>query len=88
MNVNKLAMKFESLKNVIKNHSYLSFEDNSSLSIEYVREVLLLEENVIKLRLAKNTVKIVGLDLSMTNFSYDSVKIFGKIESVTFESTT
>ncbi len=85
MNVNNLAMKFESFKNIIKNHSYLSLEDNKSLSIEYVREVLLLEENVIKLRLAKNTVKIIGLDLSMTNFSYDGVKIFGSIESVTFE---
>ncbi len=85
MNVNKLAMKFENFKNVFKNHSYLSFEDNGTVSIEYVREVLLLEENVIKLRLAKNTVKIIGLELSMTNFSYDSVKIYGKIESVAFE---
>ena len=85
MNVNKLAMKFENLKNIVKNHSYLSLEDNGFLTVEYVREVLLLEENVIKLRLAKNTVKIIGLDLSMTNYTYDSVKITGKIESLTFD---
>ena len=85
MNVNKLAMKFENLKNIVKNHSYLSLEDNGFLTVEYVREVLLLEENVIKLRLAKNTVKIIGFDLSMTNYNYDSVKITGKIESLTFD---
>lgn len=85
MNVNKFAMKLESMKNILRNHSYISMNDNKAINIEYCREVLKLEDNLIELRLAKNTVSIVGLDLSMKNYAYDCVKIYGKIHSLTFD---
>lgn len=88
MNVNKLAMKYENVKDKIKNHSYITMTDNSVLDIEYCKKVLKFEDNVIELKLAKSSIRIVGLDLSMKNYAFDCVKIYGKIHSITFDSNT
>ncbi len=87
MNVNKFAMKFEGFKDRMKNHSYISVEDNRSMNIEYCKKVLKFEDNIIELQLAKSAVRIIGLNLSMKNYAYDCVKVTGHIHSITFENT-
>ncbi len=85
MNVNKLAGKLELLKNRMKNHSFLTFEDSSSIDVEYCREVIKLEEEQIVLRLARGYIRIIGTQMNIRNYAYECVKISGKIYSVTFE---
>ncbi len=88
MNVNKLARKFEKLKNISRRHSYIYISDNTCLNVEYCHSVLKLEEERIVLRLAKSYVTIIGLKLSMKNYGYKNVKIYGKIHSISFENNS
>lgn len=85
MNINKLAGKYENLKKSIQRHSNLLICDNREITVENCREITSYDENSIELKLAKNIVKVVGLDMKMRNFTSEGVIITGKIQSITFE---
>lgn len=85
MNVNKLASLFERSRSFVRRHSYISVDDDTRLSVERCIKVKRFEDDLIELVLAKNNIVITGLELSMKNYAYDSVMIYGKIHSVTFE---
>ena len=87
MNVNKIASRFEKIKNVARRHSYINITDDSCIDIEYCRSVIKFEEQRIVLKLAKSYVTIIGLGLSMKNYGYKNVKIYGKIHSIGFEDS-
>ena len=86
MNVNNLAKRFEKLKNKGRRHSYISITDNGCINIEFCHGVIKFEEEQIVLELAKSLVTIVGLELSMKNYGYKNVKIYGKIHSISFDN--
>ncbi len=85
MNVNKLAKKFEKLKNTTRQHSFIYINDNSYVDVEYCHSIIKFENELIILQLAKSIVKIIGFNLSMKNYGYRNVKIYGKIYSIQFE---
>lgn len=85
MNVNKIANKYEKLKERTRQHSFIYISDNGCVNVEYCHKVLKFEKEQIILQLAKSVVKIIGLELSMKNYGYMNVKIYGKIHSVQFE---
>lgn len=85
MNVNKLAKKFDKSKNIIRQHSFIYINDNEYIDVEYCHSIIKFENELIILRLAKSVVKIIGLNLSMKNYGYKNVKIYGKIYSIQFE---
>ena len=43
------------------------------------------EKEQIILQLAKSNLKIIGLELSMKNYGFMNVKIYGKIHSIEFD---
>lgn len=88
MNVNKLATRFEKLKNTTRRHSYISVLDNKCVDVEYCHSVIKLEQEQIILNLAQSRVRIVGLGLIMKNYGYKNVKIYGKIHSIEFDDNT
>ena len=85
MNVNKLAMKFEKIVNKTRRHSYISITDDVCVDVEYCHSVLKFEEEQIVLRLATSYMRIVGLGLTMKNYGYKNVKVYGKIHSIQFD---
>lgn len=87
MNVDKLAGKYERLKEKTRNHSYITLGDNKYAEIECCRKILKFEDNIIELEIPCGTVKIIGIELKFMTFGYDSVKITGKIHSIGFEDT-
>ena len=78
MNVDKLAMRYEQLKNKTRKHSFITLKDNRSAELECCRKILKFEDNIIELEIPCGIVRIIGI-------GYDSVKISGKIHSVGFE---
>lgn len=84
MNVNHLANKYESFKKSFRKHSYLQITDNSELIIDGCRQIVLYDENEIRLLLAKQELEIAGMRMTMQNFSTDGVIIKGEIYSVKF----
>ena len=85
MNVNKLALKYDKVKNMIRRHSFIYISDSGCVNVEYCHRVLKFEKEQIVLQLAKSKVKIIGLELRMENYGYKNVKIYGKIHSIQFE---
>ena len=73
MNVDKLAMRYEQLKNKTRKHSFITLKDNRSAELECCRKI------------PCGIVRIIGIGLKFKTFGYDSVKISGKIHSVGFE---
>lgn len=85
MNVNKLAGKYEQLKDKTRSHSYITIKDNTLVEIECCRKVTGFGDNMIELEIPYGLLKIVGLELRLKNFGTDSVKIYGMIHSIGFE---
>ncbi len=85
MNVNKLAARYEQLKDKTRSHSYITIKDNTFVEIECCRKVTGFGDNMIELEIPCGLIKIVGLELKLKNFGTDSVKIYGRIHSVGFE---
>ncbi len=88
MNVNKLAGKYEQLKDKTRSHSYITIKDNNFVEIECCRKVTGFGDNIIELEIPCGLLKIVGPELRLKNFGTDSVKIYGRIHSIGFEENT
>ena len=86
MNVNKLAGRYENLKTNVRSHSYVTIKDAEMIEIESCRKVLKFEDNVAELEIPCGKITIIGLDLRMKNFVFDSVKIYGTLHSIGFEN--
>lgn len=85
MNINELARRYENVRNRTKRHSAIQIMDYENMLIECCREILVLNENMICLKLAKCSVTIVGLDLKMRTYSSGGASISGTLHSVSFE---
>ena len=51
MNVDKLAMRYEQLKNKTRKHSFITLKDNRSAELECCRKILKFEDNIIELEI-------------------------------------
>lgn len=85
MNINEFARRYENVKNRTKRHSAIQIMDYENMLIECCREVLVLNENMICLKLAKCTITIVGLNLKMRTYSSGGASVSGILHSVSFE---
>lgn len=85
MNFYDIAERFETLKNKANRHSLIQIKDAEHMQIECCKRILVMNENMIRLTLAKCSVTITGLNLSMKNYSREGVFISGSFHSVTFE---
>ena len=86
MNINDLAIKYEDFKKSLNKHSDIQITDNSSIVLDGCRRVIEYNENCIRLELAAVAVSVVGMNLSMRNFSIGGLVIEGQIHSLTFIS--
>lgn len=86
MNINDLAIKYEDFKKSINKHSDIQITDNRSIVLDGCRRVIEYNENCIRLELAAVAVSVVGMGLSMRNFSVGGIVIEGQIHSLTFIS--
>lgn len=87
MNSYQIINKFERIINGTKKHSEIQMLDNRRITIECCKGIIGFDENLIKLRLAKCNMTVVGLELKMKNFTKTGVDIRGKIHSITFEES-
>lgn len=85
MNFYDIAESFEALKSKANRHSLIQIKDAEHMQIECCKRILVMNENMIRLTLAKCTVTITGLNLSMRNYSREGVFISGSFHSVAFE---
>ncbi len=85
MNFYDIINKYDNLLNNSKLHSVIQILNDESMVIENCRNIILFNENEIKLSLSKCDVVIVGLNLKMRNFSRTGVEISGKFHSIGFE---
>ncbi len=85
MNVYKLSEKYENAKRSLIHHSLIQISDNSRLTVEECKEVIMFDENTVKLRLSFGNITINGLDMKMKNFSDRGVIITGKLHSIGFD---
>ncbi|MBO6301710.1 MAG: YabP/YqfC family sporulation protein [Ruminiclostridium sp.] len=85
MNIYDVSEMFEKIRKKRVRHSLIQIYDNTMLSVEECKEVLLFDENTIKLILAKSVITITGLDLKMKNFSDRGVVITGALHSIGFD---
>ena len=63
MNVDKLAMRYEQLKNKTRRHSFITLKDNRSAELECCRKILKFEDNIIELEIPCGIVRIIGIGL-------------------------
>lgn len=85
MNINVLAEKYDNFRNRQKRHSAIQITDYGNMFIECCREVIVFNENMICLKLAKCTITIVGLDLKMRNYNSGGAAVSGCFHSIAFE---
>lgn len=85
MNIYRLSEKYDKLSEASVRHSMIQIKDNNKILIEECREVILFDENTIRLRLSFGTVTINGLDMSMKNYSDRGAIISGKLHSIGFD---
>ena len=85
MNIYGLSEKFDKLSESTVRHSMIQIKDNNKIIVEECKEVILFDENTVKLRLSFGTVTINGLDMQMRNFSERGAIISGKLHSVGFD---
>ena len=85
MNIYEVSGKFDKLKSSVIHHSMIQISDDRKILVEECKEVILFDENTIRLRLSFGTVTINGLDLKMNNFSDRGVIISGKLHSIGFD---
>ena len=87
MNIYKLSGKFEDIRRSSVRHSLIQIDDSSRMTAEDCLGVLQFDENTIKLKMAKGTVTITGLDMKMKNFSERGVIITGSLHSIGFDDS-
>lgn len=85
MNIYSLSEKYDKLAGAAVRHSMIQIKDNEQILIEECKEVLLFDENTIRLRLSFGTVTINGLDMQMRNYSERGAIIKGKLHSIGFD---
>ena len=88
MNFYDIAERFETLKSKANRHSLIQIKDAEHMQIECCKRILVMNENMIRITLAKYTVTITGLNLSMKNYSREGVFISGSFHSVAFEENS
>lgn len=86
MNINDIAVKYEDFKKSLLKHSDIQITDNKEITLDGCRRVVEYNENNIVLELPTVGVSVVGMKLSMKNFSIGGIVINGEIHSVTFIS--
>lgn len=86
MNINDLAVKYEEFKKSRQKYSDIQITDNSEIVLDGCRRVIEYNENNIVLELPTICISVVGMELSMRNFSVGGVVITGRLHSVTFIS--
>ena len=87
MNIYDLSEKYDKLKRSVIHHSLIQISDNGKLTVEECKEVLLFDENTIKMRLSFGEITVTGLELKMRNFSDRGVIVTGKLHSVGFDDS-
>lgn len=60
------------------------YMENKCLSIKYYESLLLLENNIIEIKLKNKILRIIGTDLEIRYYSDVEVIIYGKIDSLKF----
>jgi len=86
MNIYGLSEKYDKLSKSVIRHSMIQIKDDRTLTAEECKEIILFDENTIKLRLAFGIVTVNGLDMKMRNFSERGVIIEGRLHSIGFDS--
>lgn len=86
MNISDIAVKYEEFKKSRQKYSDIQITDNSEIVLDGCRRVIEYNENNIVLELPTICISVVGMELSMRNFSVGGVVITGKLHSVTFIS--
>ena len=85
MNIYDFSQKFEKIKRSSVHNSLIQISDSGKMTVEECKEVILFDENTIKLKLARCIVSITGLDLKMKNYSERGVIITGSLHSIDFD---
>ncbi|MBP3857619.1 MAG: YabP/YqfC family sporulation protein [Ruminiclostridium sp.] len=85
MNIYRISEKYENLKDSAVRHSLIQINDSGKMTVEDCKQVLLFDENTIRLKIAGSIVTINGLDLKMRNYSDRGVIITGSLHSIGFE---
>lgn len=88
MNVITLAQKYENMKKSTSKHTEMQIIDNNEIVIDCCKSMINYDDNYIKLKLAANSVSIIGLDLTLKNYGANGIIIKGMIKSITFEDET
>lgn len=88
MNYYDLANRYEKLKKSMNRHSSIEITDNRTIKVENCRSVEFFDENRIMLTLFDCCITITGLELEMSNYSYSSIYIKGKLHSIEFNEVT
>lgn len=87
MNIYGISAKYEKLKNEAVRSSLIQISDDRRITVEECKEILMFDENTIKLRLPKAILTIVGLDLKMKNYSERGIIITGSVHSIGFDDS-
>ena len=87
MNIYSISSKYEKLKNESVRSSLIQITDDKRITVEECKEVLMFDENTIKLRLPKAVMTIIGLDLKMKNYSERGIIITGTVHSIGFDDS-
>lgn len=87
MNIYDISDKYERMKKSVIHRSLIQISDKGTVTVEECKEILLFDENTIKMKLASGIVTINGLDMKMRNYSDRGVIITGKLHSIGFDES-
>ncbi len=73
--------EIEEIKNITKGYRYQNF-GGEILVVQGYKDILLLEDENVVLKLKTGELQVMGKNLSVTEFSTNSIVIKGKIDSV------
>lgn len=60
------------------------YMENKCLSIKFYECLMLLENNIIEIKMKNNILRVTGEDLEIRYYSYQEVIIYGKIDCLKF----
>ncbi len=86
--INKINNILEMPKEIYTNQPKITTIGFNELYIENYKGILEYEENYIKIETYIGNVNISGLNLKLDKMTEDSIKIFGKIDSLSIERGT
>ena len=86
--INKINNILEMPKEIYTNQPKITTIGFNELYIENYKGILEYEENYIKIETYIGNVNISGLNLKLDKMTEDSIKIFGKIDSLSIEHRT